>query len=1015
MASIPTNGYAEVMAGTNNYTGSNSYDASCPKTAIIPVAGDDLCNKTYVDAAAGGGLIGSLTDKGSLITADGTQAVIFDQNPYQSALTTTTVYDWNSLAVAQSRNFTTTAPTSLPLGASITITYSGTDSITGTVTAVVGTTVTLTITALASATYTPAVLLNTAAATTYASGLLINPLPYINVDTTPNPPEIQANSIITQGELFFYSATGQTVTITIGGTSIQRATSTAGVMPVQPAFAPPPPAVPTALFWNGANGGCFVGATQEVGINVAYSAGAQPTWGFLPNAPTFQAFFIGSLTGYQLSYNTGSITITGNIALLADPVSSTGLKWGVVSGGGGGGSVNSVIGGTNIIMSGTSTAPVVNLRDPLTAQLNCGTQSIIDRNGSSGSSGQVLTAGTGSQVLWGANGVSSITATPFANITINNTVPSAPTIGVSNPCNATLALGVQNLTAVNGFDSSTINANGIDTTYLQAGVAGANADLNTNLGNAQLFMSSSDLAGGTSHLLQMVCPLTIGNADILHTTVGATKRNMDIATEGSLGISAGITTVVSPPTGSNTGITINSGGLAGNTLPTTFKNSNAGNIANPIMKLENTNATGSVALECYKNKPTASVNGDVLFTQSVFGKDSGNAKQEYTRINHTVRDTTAGVEDGSIEFGCFVNGAVNTFLQINGNENEVNCLRVLDMAGNNIRTNTGNITLDATTSTGNGIINLNPKTGTGYVAINNASASNLRLDGTIHNLTAPTKNTIDMAVNPSALVPINGFTINRNLVKLDWQDGVSNDVSVIQLENDPTAGGSQFDASYLTGSTGALQQTLISTSPTSHSVQLLDPTAGLSTKIFSSKIELDKGGSDITIDAGAFASGVQMSGGGNDGVEGGSFAVSAAATSQEFRLVGTDIASSNTKTLSIDNNTAGDGIISYTNNTGDGAELQITSNTDLSIGTVSGTGNSVFINAQNEATVSSQNQLSLKVGTASQPITFEVANSGGFLNFVGTDLQTTSSGGLSGQFLSITLNGNQYKIELFNP
>jgi hypothetical protein len=1015
MASIPTNGYAEVMAGTNNYTGSNSYDASCPKTAIIPVAGDDLCNKTYVDAAAGGGLIGSLTDKGSLITANGTTAVIFDQNPYQSALTTTTVYDWNSLAVAQSRNFTTTAPTSLPLGASITITYSGTDSITGTVTAIVGTTVTLTITALAHATYTPAVLLNTAAATTYASGLLINPLPYINVDTTPNPPEIQANSIITQGELFFYSPTGQTVTITIGGTSIQRATSTAGVMPVQPAFAPPPPAVPTALFWNGANGGCFVGATQEVGINVAYSAGAQPTWGFLPNAPTFQAFFIGSLTGYTLSYNTGSITITGDIALLADPVSSTGLKWGVVSGGGGGGTVNSVIGGTNIIMSGTSTAPVVNLRDPLTAQLNCGTQSIIDRNGSSGSSGQVLTAGTGSQVLWGANGVSSITATPFANITINNTVPSAPTIGVSNPCNATLALGVQNLTAVNGFDSSTINANGIDTTYLQAGVAGANADLNTNLGNAQLFMSSSDLAGGTSHLLQMVCPLTIGNADILHTTVGATKRNMDIATEGSLGISAGITTVVSPPTGSNTGITINSGGLAGNTLPTTFKNSNAGNIANPIMKLENTNATGSVALECYKNKPTAAVNGDVLFTQSVFGKDSGNAKQEYTRINHSVRDTTAGVEDGSIEFGCFVNGAINTFLQINGNENEVNCLRVLDMAGNNIRTNTGNLTLDATTSTGSGIINLNPKTGTGYVAINNASASNLRLDGTIHNLTAPTKNSIDMAVNPSALFPINGFTINRNLVKLDYQDGVSNDVSVISLENDPSAGGSQFDASYLTGSTGALQQTFISTSPASHSIQLLDPTAGLSTKIFPTKIELDKGNSDITIDAGAFTSGVQMSGGGNDGIESGSFIIQGAAGTQEFRLVGTDIATSQSKTLSIDNNTAADGIISYTNNTGDGAELQITSNTDLSIGTVSGTGNSVFINAQNEATVSSQNQLSLKVGTASQPITFEVANSGGFLNFVGTDLQSTSSGGLSGQFLSITLNGNQYKIELFNP
>ena len=395
MASIPTNGYAEVMAGTNNYSGSNSYDGSCPRTAIPPVIGDDLCNKTYVDAG-GGGLIGLLTDKGSLITADGTQAVIFDQNPYQSALTTTTVYDWNSLAVAQSRNFTTTTPTSIPLGASITITYSGTDSITGTITAIAGTTITLTITALASTPYPPAVLLQTSAAITYASGLLINPLPYVNADTTPIPPVIQANSIITQGEVFFYSSTGQTVNITIGGTSIQRAVSTNGVMPIQPAFAPPPPAVPTALFWNGANGGCFVGATQQVGINIGYSVGAQPTWGLLPSAPDFQARFIGSLTGYTLTYNTGAITITGDIALLADPVSTTGLKWGVVSGGGGGGIVNSVVGGTNIVMSGSSTAPVVNLRNPLTAVLSLGTQNIT---GTTGNMTLINLVGTSQSIL----------------------------------------------------------------------------------------------------------------------------------------------------------------------------------------------------------------------------------------------------------------------------------------------------------------------------------------------------------------------------------------------------------------------------------------------------------------------------------------------------------------------------------------------------------------------------------------------------------------------------------------
>ena len=161
MASIPSNGYAEVMAGTNNYSGSNSYDGSCPRTAIPPVIGDDLTNKTYVDAATGGGIIGTLTDKGSLITGDGSLPVIFDENPYQTALTTTTVYDWNSLALGQSRQFTTTFPTLIPLGAGITIEYSLNDSIKGNVTAVVGTTITITITNFTSVGYASGVLLQT--------------------------------------------------------------------------------------------------------------------------------------------------------------------------------------------------------------------------------------------------------------------------------------------------------------------------------------------------------------------------------------------------------------------------------------------------------------------------------------------------------------------------------------------------------------------------------------------------------------------------------------------------------------------------------------------------------------------------------------------------------------------------------------------------------------------------------------------------------------------------------------
>jgi hypothetical protein len=335
------------------------------------------------------------------------------------------------------------------------------------------------------------------------------------------------------------------------------------------------------------------------------------------------------------------------------------------------------------------------------------------------------------------------------------------------------------------------------------------------------------------------------------------------------------------------------------------------------------------------------------------------------------------------------------------------------MTGNNINTNAGNLTLDGTGSTGNGTIFLNPKTGAnGYVAINTSGGSNLRLDGTINNLTAPTKNSIDMA---TSALPVDGFTINRNLVKLDYQQAVSNDVSVLQLENNPTSITNQLEASYLQPSTGELAQTILQTVPLNHSLQLLNPTQGKSTKVFTAKIELEGNTNDITIDATAFASGVQMFGTGTDGISTSNFTCSSTATTQEFRLQNTDIATSQSKTLLLDNNTGSDGVISYTNNTGDGSELQITSNTDLSIGTVGGTGNSVFIDALNEATVSTANQLTLKVANNNQPITFQVANTGGSLNFVGTDLQSASAGGNSGQHLVITLNGNQYKIKLENP
>jgi hypothetical protein len=87
MASIPNNGYAAVMAGTNVYTGSNFYGSDCPKTPIVPVDPDDLCNKLYVDTIAGGGAVVSV-NAGNNISITGTvpSPIVNLQRPLTASL-----------------------------------------------------------------------------------------------------------------------------------------------------------------------------------------------------------------------------------------------------------------------------------------------------------------------------------------------------------------------------------------------------------------------------------------------------------------------------------------------------------------------------------------------------------------------------------------------------------------------------------------------------------------------------------------------------------------------------------------------------------------------------------------------------------------------------------------------------------------------------------------------------------------------------------------------------------------
>jgi hypothetical protein len=262
-----------------------------------------------------------------------------------------------------------------------------------------------------------------------------------------------------------------------------------------------------------------------------------------------------------------------------------------------------------------------------------------------------------------------------------------------------------------------------DEITVQAGAVG----MSSQTTQAQIGCNHTDFPSG--RVQQASITTNNGSSTLLLQTVGAssTVGNITLApgfagTDGTLNFTASGSSANFAIT-TNRNIAFNS--LNVSSTPTNFRllNSAAGGATNPLLTLQNTNATGSVAMEVYKDKPTAGANGDVLFTQSVFGKDSGNVKQEYTRITSTIRDATAGAEDGSMELGCFVNGAFTNFIQLNANDTpigEVNFTRPLDFIGGSDAnatikvsgTGSVNLNLDATVSAGAGAIALKTKDGT---------------------------------------------------------------------------------------------------------------------------------------------------------------------------------------------------------------------------------------------------------------------------------------------------------------
>jgi len=157
--------------------------------------------------------------------------------------------------------------------------------------------------------------------------------------------------------------------------------------------------------------------------------------------------------------------------------------------------------------------------------------------------------------------------------------------------------------------------------------------------------------------------------------------------------------------------------LVGNNISATTSNlsitsAGVGGSANPILTLTNTNATagntnGVPLVEYYKSGRNVVAN-DIVASQRFNANNYLGTKTPFGRIDCVATSSSAGAgDDGSLDFYSCVNGTSSLVFRMNGADNENNSFRPLDMTGNNIKTSSGNMTIETTASTGNGNITIN--------------------------------------------------------------------------------------------------------------------------------------------------------------------------------------------------------------------------------------------------------------------------------------------------------------------
>jgi hypothetical protein len=267
------------------------------------------------------------------------------------------------------------------------------------------------------------------------------------------------------------------------------------------------------------------------------------------------------------------------------------------------------------------------------------------------------------------------------------------------------------------------------TSFSEISTGSANCTISHNVGSSLLQINT---ATNSSSINQTADNSGSGGSVSYQQNVGTTAFSIN-----SLSASGTAITCSANP------LSVNSGSFITNT------SGRVGAVSQPSFVFDSANATaGSYpAIKIDRSAGNYSA-GETLGSISMWGKDSAGTSREWSRLQTKTENVGGSNQDGTLSILNSVNGVMLETFNFNGGQNEINSFRPLDMNGNNIRTTSGNLTIETSNSTGPGLLTLSALQS---ININSGGGSNIALTTSGGNFTLNTGATGGVQLTGTAL------------------------------------------------------------------------------------------------------------------------------------------------------------------------------------------------------------------------------------------------------------------------